>query len=174
MNALTVALVCVQALGAFIGAMTAVLAEFAYIRALQDGHLDRAERHHIDALARGLYVGMSLLLTASLGLVILAYQTGASVQPALTASYWSFVALALLVITVSYQRSRGRISFSLGSAAVFTAWWFLAYLALGQLPLLSFGASIACYVIATGFFYGLLHMTRHMMTPQGRKASGTV
>jgi len=170
MEVFTTLLVGLQAVGAVLGAVSAVLAELAYVRAMRDGHIERAERRHIDVLARGLYWGMTLLLVASLALVVLAYRTGASVQPALTSSYWSFIGLALLVTTLSWALSRKRVSFGLGSAAIFMAWWFLAYLTLGRFPPLSFGASIALYVVATGAFYGLLCLLRYLMTPAERKA----
>ena len=164
MDTFVALLVYLQAFGAIVGAGSAVLAELAYARAMRDGHVDKAERAHLDILARGLRWGMTFLLLSSFGLVVSAYQAGVPLQPALTTSYWSFIALALLATSVSYALSRGRISFSLGSAVVFTAWWFLAYLALGQLPTLSFGAVVAFYVVATGFFYGLLRLLRHLMT----------
>ena len=56
-----------QALGALGGALAAVWGEASYIRAVRAGHLDRAERAHLDAIAKGLRFGMVLLLLASLG-----------------------------------------------------------------------------------------------------------
>lgn len=168
------ALVIVQALGALLGALSAVWGEFAYARAMRDGHIDRAERAHLDSIARGLYFGMTTLLLASLGLVVLAYLAEIPAQPALTPSYWSFVILALLVVGLTWALSRKRISFALGSAAVFTAWWYLTYLAFERLPPLSFGASIALYLIAATIFYALLRLIRHLMISRGRVASGIV
>lgn len=160
MTSLVLVLIFCQALGASIGASAAVLGELAYIRSLRDGKIDAAERAHLDSLAKGLRFGMSLLLAASLALVIVAYASHAAPQPALTASYWILVALALLIIGISFALSRRRISFALGSAAVFAAWWFLAYLTLGQLPALSFGAAAALYAVAAALLYAMLHYTR--------------
>ena len=105
---------------------------------------------------------MTLVLLSSFGLVVIAYVVRAATQPALSASYWTLIALALLVTGVSWALSRRRISFTLGSAAVFTAWWFLAYLTLGWLPPLSFGAAVAFLVVATAMFYAVLAYGRQL------------
>jgi len=138
----------------------AVWSELAYIRAMRDGTIDTAERAHLHVIARGLRFGMTLLLLASLGLVIVAYVLHATQQPALSVSYWTLIALALLIIVISWALSRGRISFSLGSATLFTSWWFLVYLTFGLLPLLTFGAAVAFFVVATALFYALFHYVR--------------
>lgn len=109
---------------------------------------------------------MTLVVAASLGLVIVSYRTGALVQPAETSSYWSFMALVILVTLATWAISREKLSFSLGSAAVFTGWWFLAYLALGRLPAFSVGVAAALYVVATVVFWGLLHYLRMLMSPK--------
>lgn len=163
MDAAIPLLVFGQALGASIGALAAVWGELAYVRALKDGAIDRAERAHLDALAHGLRFGMSLILLSSLGLVILAYALRAGDQPALSASYWTLVALALLIVGVSWALSRRRVSFALGSAIVFTAWWFLAYLVFGRLPALTFGSAVAFFVVAATIFYIALRWGRSLV-----------
>lgn len=160
MTALASFLVFCQALGASVGALTALWGEFAYIRAMRDGKINVAERAHLDIIARGLRFGMTLLLLASLGLVIVAYVSRAVPQPALTPSYWTLIALALLIVGASLALSRRRISFTLGSAIVFTAWWLLAYLTIGWLPALSFGSMVALFVVATAVVLALLHYVR--------------
>lgn len=162
MTALVSFFIFCQALGAFIGAFAAVWGELAYIRAMRDGKIDAAERAHLHVIGHGLRFGMSLLLLASLGLVIVAYAKHAALQPALSASYWIVIVLALLVIGISWALSRQRISFAFGSAIAFTAWWFLAYLTLGWIPPLSFGAAVAFFVIATAIFYALLQYARFL------------
>ncbi len=149
-----------QALGALVGAIGALWSEFSYIRAIQDGKLDTAERTHLDIIARGLRFGMTLLLLSSLGLVITAYISGSTPQPALTPAYWTLILFALLIIWITSALSRKHISFALGSASVFTAWWFLTYLTLGWLSPLSFGSSIALFVVAAFIIYGILHYLR--------------
>ncbi|TSA44007.1 hypothetical protein D4R49_01050 [bacterium] len=151
-----------QALGASVGVFTAVWSEVAYIHAMRDGKVDHAERVHLNALAKGLRFGMTLLLLASLGLVVAAYVLQVAVQPALSASYWTSIALSLLIICVTWALSRHKVSFSLGSAIVFTAWWFLAYLTIGWLPSLSFGSAAALLVLATAVFYVFLHYGRFL------------
>lgn len=165
MDPLVTLFVYAQALGALVGAFSAVWGELSYVHAMRDGRVDRAERRHLDALARALRFGMTTLLLASLGLVIIAYRAQTSVPPGLTATYWAFIALALLITFLSWALSKKRISFTLGSAAIFTAWWFLAYMALGRLPALSFGAAVALYVVATGVFYFGLRLARALMRP---------
>jgi len=162
-------LVFFQALGAGIGACSAVWGELAYVRAMRDGKLDRAERAHLDHIARGLRFGMTLLLAASLSLVILSYHLRATEQPALTTSYWILIVLALLVTWTSWALSRGRISFKLGSAIAFTGWWFLVFLTLGQIPPLSFGAVVAFFVVATVVFYALLQYLRFLLAHKKAK-----
>lgn len=155
-----------QALGAFIGAGMAVWSEITYVRAMRDGKIDVAERRHLHSIAHGLRFGMTLLLLSSFALVVSAYAEHAALQPALTASYWLLIALSLLVIFVSWALSRRRISFALGSATLFTGWWFLAYLTLGQLPMLSFGSAVGFFIIATGIFYAVLEYTRFLAVPR--------
>lgn len=160
MNELVSLLIFCQALGASVGAFTAVWGEFAYIRAMRDGKLDSAERAHLKVIANGLRFGMILILISSFGLVIVAYLLQTMLQPALSTSYWTLIVLALLIICVSWALSRRRVSFALGSATVFTAWWFIAYLAFGWFPVLSFGSAIAFFVIAVAIFYAILELVR--------------
>jgi hypothetical protein len=165
MSALIPFLVFCQALGALVGAVTAVWSEMAYVRAIRDNKVDMAERKHMDIIAHGLRYGMTLHLLASFGLVILAYVQQGELQPALTPSYWTLIALALIIITVAWSLSRKHISFKLGSASIFTAWWFLVYLSFGWLPL-SFGAAIMSFIIATAIFYALLYYARLLASPR--------
>lgn len=166
MEALIFFLVFCQALGACVGVVSVVWGEFAYIRAMRDGKVTHAERAHLDHIARGLRFGMSLLLISSLALVVVAYTLHAATQPALMANYWILIALALLVTAVSWALSHKHISFALGSAVAFTGWWFLAFLTLGQIPPLSFGAAAAFFVVATGIFYALLQYARMLAGPK--------
>lgn len=153
-----------QAFGALVGAITSVWSEFYYVRAIRDGKVDTAERKHLDIIAHGLRYGMTIFLLASLGLVVSAYINQNSLQPALTPSYWTSIAIALIIITVSWAMSRKRISFKLASAAIFTSWWFLVYLSFGWLPL-SFGSAVMAFVVTTAIFYGLLYYARLLATP---------
>ena len=129
------------------------------MRAMRDGKVDSAERAHLSVLTHGLRFGMTLLLLASLGLVVVSYIQHNSLQPALTPSYWMFIALALLIITVSWSLARRHVSFGLGSAALFTAWWFLVYLSFGWL-LISFGSAVMAFIVMTAIFYAILHYAR--------------
>lgn len=153
-------LVFCQAFGASVGALISVWSEFAYIRAMRDGQLDIAEKAHLKIIASGLRFGMTIMLLASLGLVITAYASHDAVQPALSPAYWTLVILALIIIGISWALSRHRVQFAFGSAIIFTSWWFLAYLTLGWLSPLSFGSAIAFLVVATVVIYALLHYIR--------------
>jgi len=155
-------LVFYQALGALIGALSAVWGEIVYVRAMRDGNIDMAERAHLRSIAGGLRFGMFLLLLSSFGLIIAAYTSQAALQPALSENYWTLTTLSCFTIGISWALSRRRISFALGSAIVFTAWWFLAYLTLGQLPALSFGATIMFFLVATAIFYVVLQCVRFL------------
>jgi hypothetical protein len=162
MDAFVSLLVFCQALGASIGTFTAVWGEIAYIRAQQDGKIDTAERAHLRIIGHGLRFGMVLMLLSSFGLVVVAYLLHSAEQPALSTSYWTFIALIFLLIGISWALARRHISFALGSAIVFTAWWFLAYLTLGWFPPLSFGAAVAFFVVATVLFYAVLASARFL------------
>ncbi len=164
-------LVFCQALGASVGAFTALWGEFSYIRAMRDGKLDVAERAHLHIIGRGLRFGMTLLLLASLGLVIVAYTLHGTPQPALTPAYWTLIVLALLIIGVSWALARRHISPALGSATAFTAWWFLAYLTLGLLSPLPLSSSIALLVVATAVIYALFYYVRMLAGHLARKES---
>ena len=155
-------LVFCQALGAATGAFTAVWAELAYLRAKRDGHVDAAERAHLDIIASGLRFGMTLLLLASLGLVIVAYILQSATQPALTPAYWTLIVVALVIVGVSWAISRRHFPFSLGSAIIFTSWWFLAYFTLGLLSPISFGSSVAFLIIATAVVYAAISYLRFL------------
>jgi hypothetical protein len=170
MTILITFLVLCQAFGALVGAGTTVWSEFSYLRAMRDGEIDRAERAHLRVLGHGLRFGLVLLLLASFGLVLVAYLERAATQPAVTSQYWASVLLALLIVYVAWALAHKHLSFAFGSAIAFSAWWFLAYLAIGLVPPLSFGAVVAFFVIATGIFYGLLQYAR-MLTHPAHKAS---
>lgn len=165
MDIATSAIIVGQVLGALIGGYSVIHGEFAYVRAIRDRQVSDAERAHLLVIGRGLKYGMTLVLLASLGHVLLAYTRHDLVQPALTATYWALMLLALAATIVSWMLARRHISFLLGSAVVFTAWWFLVYLALGLLPQLSFGAVVALFVIFSGVFYALLKYVRMFSLP---------
>lgn len=165
MNLIIPILIVCQAIGAIIGAYTVIHGELTYIRATRDGRIDEAERVHLVHIGRGLRYGMLLLLLASLGTVIMSYTSHAAVQPAVTVSYWIFMLLALLVTIVSWALARKHLSLLLGSAVVFTAWWFLVYLAIGLLPSLSVGSAAALFVIFAGIFYAMLRYVRRFALP---------
>ncbi len=158
MSTLITFLVFCQALGASIGAFTAVWSELAYVKAMRDGKIDAAERAHLAIIGHGLRYGMMLLLLASLGLTVIAYVERFTPQPALSQNYWIFIVLALFIIGISSARARRRLSFGLASAALFTAWWFLVYLSFGWL-VLSFGAAVMFFIVATALFYAVLYFT---------------
>lgn len=170
MNFLLPLLVFMQALGAVVGVAYAVLAELAWAGAVKDGKIDTAERAHLTQLARGLRFGMMTILVSSLGLVILAYRAH-GMQPAETTSYWTMIFFALLVVALSWALSRKKVSFALGSAAVFAAWWFLATLALGYMPPMNFGSALAFYAVATGVFAGILYYARMRILTSAQKTS---
>lgn len=157
-------LVFCQALGATVGVVTVVWSELAYVKAMRDGKIDTAERKHLIIIGHGLRYGLSLMLLASFGLVVVAYIERAQSQPALSASYWIFMMLALIVIVVASALARRRVSFGVASASLFSAWWFLAYLAFGWLPL-TFGATVMAFVVATVIFYAVLHYARMLALP---------
>ena len=166
MNTLVPALVLCQALGAALGALSAVWGELAYVRSMRDGKIDSAERAHLHAIARGLRFGMSLLLLSSFGLVSIAYLQHTSEQSALSSSYWTLIALALFIITVTRALSRQRISFAFGSAIAVTGRCLLVFLTLGEIPPLSFGSAVAFFVVATAIFYALLQYMRFLLVPK--------
>ncbi|MFH1178480.1 MAG: hypothetical protein V1711_02040 [bacterium] len=168
MTTLILFLISCQVFGAFVGALTAVWGEIAYIHAMRlpdrqagDGKIDAAERAHLHIIANGLRFGMSLILLASLALVIVAFTLHGTVQPAMTASYWIFILFVFLIIGLSWALSRHHISFALCSVAALTAWWLLAYITLGQLTV-SFGGAIALYVVLTAIFYAVLCLIRFL------------
>jgi hypothetical protein len=162
-------LVVLQALGALLGTFAAIRGELVYIRAVRDGHIDHAERAHLRELARSLRFGMTLVLLASFGLVVAMYAVRAAVQPGVTDSYWTLIVLALLVILTARALSLRQMNFALGSAVAFTGWWAIAFLTLGWLPPLTFGAAVAFYAIAFAIMYGVLHYTRHLAVSLAHK-----
>jgi hypothetical protein len=164
MDVLTL-LVATQAFGAFFGTGCVIVSEVAFVRAMHDGVITSAERVHLAHLGRALRYGLALVLLSSFGLAIEAYLRASAVQPALTTSYWLLVALSLLIIYASWALSRGRISSALGSAVLFTGWWFLCYLVVGLFPSVSFGGAVALYVVATALFYGILAYARFLVIP---------
>lgn len=169
MTGVVTLLIFCQALGATIGACTAVWSEIAYVRAVRDGRIDHAEREHLRIIGRGLRFGMSLLLLSSLGLVIVAYQLQGMPPPVLTPAYWILMVLALLVIGASWALSRRRISFAFGSAIAFTAWWFILFLTFGQLSISSFGAGVAFFVVAVAIFFAILYVSRLLVISGPRR-----
>jgi hypothetical protein len=160
MIALIFLLICLQSFGACVGAFAAIWGEVVYILATRDGKIDKAERAHIKAIGHGLRFGMSLLLLASLALVIVDYTLQVMLQPALTASYWSFIVLAVIAIVVSWLLAHKKISFIAGSAISISAWLFMVYLALGLLQVTSFISVIAMFVVLVVVFYAVIYYVR--------------
>jgi hypothetical protein len=171
MIALIFFLVFCQAFGAFIGAFTALWGEVVYMLAMRDGKIDAAERAHLRAIGNGLRFGMMLLLLASLALVIISYALHGALQPALTASYWVFITLALLIIIVSWALARKKISFAIGSAICFTAWWFLTFLTLGLLSIISYGAVLALFTVLVAVCYAVLYYAHLLVSHKKGKAT---
>lgn len=159
MQVLLGAAALIQAIGAIIGAGGSVVGELAYLKAMQDHRIDQAEAAHLRLIARALRWGMGFVLVGSLGLVFLDYYLGLA-QPGLTTAYWLEMTLALIIIAASWALSRRRVAFWLGSAAAFAAWWYLALLDIGQAPALSYGASLAAYVVGAGIIAGILVYAR--------------
>jgi len=173
MDTLIFFLIFCQAFGALAGAFAAVWGEAVYILAMRrlpaeagGAKIDSVERAHLLVIDKGLRFGMTLFLLSSLAFVVVSYAMQTVPQPAMTASYWIFIALALLIICVSWALARRNISFSFGSAATFTAWWFLACLALGRLPEISFGSAAALYVVLTAIIYAVFHYIHLLMSPK--------
>jgi hypothetical protein len=131
---------------------------------MRDGKMDLAERRHLVAIGHGLRFGMTLILLSSLGLIVVAYLVHVTPQPALSPSYWTFMMLSLLIISVSSMLVRRRVPYQLASATLFAAWWFLVYLSFGWLTL-SFGAAVMSLIVATVIFYAILHYTRILALP---------
>lgn len=154
----------VQAAGAAIGAGGAVFAEIFYLRAIQDGKIDTAERAHLLIIVRGLKWGMILLLVGSIGLVVTAFAYAVPVQPAETHAYWVEMGLVFAIIFASWALRRKLMGFMLSSAAIFTGWWFLAFLVFGRLPSMSVGEAVALYLVTTTLIMVMLLYARMLMT----------
>lgn len=164
MEALVSLLVFSQALGALTGTSAAVLGEYFYIKAVRDGKIDAAERFHLRTASQGVRYGMTLIVITSFALVITDYLREVPVQPALRVEYWIYSTLVLLVIGFSWALSRGHVSFALGSAVTLSGWIFITYLSFAREPLLSFGSTVALFIIATAVLYAVLHYARIAFT----------
>jgi hypothetical protein len=160
MNALLFSFALLQAVGSVVGAGGAVFAEIFYLRAIQDGTIDDAERAHLRIVANALRWGMLILLVGSIGLVLTDFIYDVPVQPALTHAYWIEMGLAFAIIFFSWALSRRRVGFIVSSAAVFAGWWFMALLVFGRLPYITFGAAAALYVVTTAVIAALLFYVR--------------
>lgn len=162
MEIITFAFVVCQAVGAIIGVGSAIIGEIEYAHASRDGKISEAEHRHLEIIHRGLRFGMSMVLLASFGLVVLAYQAEADPQPVLTTGYWLLMIFAFIIIGASWAMARKVTTVSRGSVVAFTAWWFLAFLTLGQLPISSIGASVAAFIMAVLLFGIVFVATRHL------------
>ncbi len=149
-----------QAAGAIVGAGGSVLSELFYYRAIRDGRVTGAEREVLDFNANTLTLAMIVLLLSTVGMAVVDFLIGSATQPAVTAPYWVEVTIVLVVIASSWGLMRRRLPHWLGFAAIFTGWWYLALLTLGQVPPASYGASLAVYVIGTAIIAGLLSYFR--------------
>jgi hypothetical protein len=87
-------------------------------------------------------------------------------------SYWLFITLTLLIIVVSWALARRKISFAFGSAICFAAWWFLVYLTLGLLAIISYGAALALFVILVAVCYAALYYARLLAQHQNSFGAG--
>jgi len=162
MDTLAFAFGVCQALGAVIGVGSAILGEIVHARALRDGKIDRAEHRHMEMIHKGLRFGMSVVLLASFGLVVAAYEVEATPQPVLTVSYWLLMIFAFVIIAASWAMARKAVSVTKGSVVAFTAWWFLALLTLGRLPITSIEGGVASFLIALLLFGLVISANRHL------------
>lgn len=154
-----------QVIGAVVGVVSVVAGELRYIRALRDGRIDAGERAQIESIGYGLKYGMTLLLVGTGGLVYVAYFLKSAQQPALSSGYWMLMGVALLIITISSRIARRDIRFGMGTAILFTSWWFLSFLSLGWLTL-TIGSAIASLLVTTVVFYGILSYIRLLSARQ--------
>ncbi|MFA5744685.1 MAG: hypothetical protein WC887_00495 [Candidatus Paceibacterota bacterium] len=162
-------IVFLQTFGACIGIFTVVWGEYSYIHAMRDGVIDAAERAHLHIIGIGLRFGMTILLLSSSFFVASEYVLHSALQPALTENYWIFIAFAFLIIGISWALSRRYILFTLGSAAIMTAWWLLLYLSLGRLWVHSFESAIALYTVLTVVVYGVLRYIHFLVLDNATK-----
>ncbi len=169
METLTTILVIFQALGAILGAGSAVWGELSYSKAMRDGKVDRAEHKHLEAIHRGLRFGMTTVLLSSFGLVVAAYVNEATPQPGMTASYWLLMIFAFIIIGATWGMARKTVAFTRGSMIAFAAWWFLAYLTLGMLPIASLQAGFAAFIAALVLFAIVLYASRVVGAPRRRR-----
>ncbi len=105
---------------------------------------------------------MSIVLLSSFGLVVVAYGDQTSPQPVLTTSYWLLMISSFIIIGASWAMARQVLTVTRGSIVAFTAWWFLAFLTLGQMPITSFSASLASFGIALLLFGIVLSAARRV------------
>ena len=162
MSALVILFTALELCGALIGAAFSIRAEYAWLKAMRDGHIDRAERAHLDEIADGLRYGMVLLVVSSIALVFLSYASGAPLQPATTGTYWSMMTVILVIVIAAWAHSHEWIGFSLASAAVFSGWWFLLYLIIGFVPSVSFGELVGAFIASTILLYAILYGARKL------------
>lgn len=156
--------IILQVVGALMGAFGAVWAELAYLHALKDGVISRAERRHLITIARTLRFGMFVLLLASLGFIYTVY-LGGGIQVALTSTYWIEMLIVFVILMTSWALSRNQMQFALGSGIVFSGWWFLVFLLVGKTGAAGFGELLALFTLFTAVFCAILTYIRFLKRP---------
>ena len=154
----------IQLIGGVIGAGGSLLAEIFYVRAMRDGTVDAAERAHLAMVGHTLRFGMMLLLAGSIGLTLTAFVYENAPQPALSQSYWILMGLVFVIIFFSWALSRRQVGFTLASAAIFTAWWYVVLHLVGYVPTANFGEAVALFTVLTALVAGVVKYARVITT----------
>lgn len=143
------ALLMIHALGAALGAAGVTFAELFYTQAVVDGKIDSCEKKHIEHTLWALQWGVSIMVLAGIGLIIVEYFLPYSEQTVLTAPFWMIHTLTVVVIVFGFLISRNLVPWWLGSAAAFSAWWTMLALHAWRTIPLGYLALWLAYVLVT-------------------------
>lgn len=165
-----VILVLAHMAATLVGVGSITVAEWQYFRALSDGRIDDGERAHLVALFFSLRFALTLVLLTDILLGFAVFLFPHAPEIGLSAPYWFEMFIILSLIIASWLRFHGRIPFWAGSAVAFTGWWYLAGMALGYIPVESFGAAVIGLVVSVAVISGVFSYARFLAKGYSQKA----
>jgi hypothetical protein len=126
--ALASLLIGLHLLGVTIGVAGITFAEIFYLKATADGRIDAREKEYIRSTFWALKWGMFIVLISGSLLILVEYQLPFMNQAVLFAPLWVQETLCLVIITSGWALVKKKVSWFVGTALAFSAWWMILIL----------------------------------------------
>ncbi|MBI5913556.1 hypothetical protein HY839_03925 [Candidatus Azambacteria bacterium] len=148
-------------IGTMLGVGGATFAEFFYLKALKDGHIDPEEGDFLKATYRVLRIGMILLILSGFGFFIL-YRINGHEELLYDPRFLGKVTLIAIIFFNAILLQTKKMPLWLGSALSFTSWYGALVLGAWRSVDASYLAIMAWYAGAVLVVALILHIIRKL------------